>query len=62
MERISNGPHTESAFAESLQGIKHFHDFKKADTATEMKRPYTIPNPDNVYVKTIGPPQDYPFG
>ena len=31
MERIPNGPHTGSAFAESLRGIKHFQDFKKAD-------------------------------
>ena len=29
MERLSNGPHTESALSESLGGIKHFHDFKK---------------------------------
>ena len=31
MERLSNGPYTGSAFAESLRGINHFQDFKKAN-------------------------------
>ena len=42
MERITNGPHTGSAFAESLRGIKHFQGLKKADYQFKIESPIYV--------------------